>query len=97
MKSLDQLKTKLQKNPQTRAEYDALAGEFETARELIAVRTQAGRRHSDGRSAWHHEERDCTRRAANSPEQVNGAALCPGGGRACCGADWTFGELEQND
>lgn len=36
MKSLDQLKTKLLTNPQTCAEYDALAGEFETARELVA-------------------------------------------------------------
>ena len=47
MKSLDQLKTKLLKNPQTRAEYDALAGEFETARELIAARTLAGLTQSD--------------------------------------------------
>lgn len=47
MKTLDQLKTKLLKNPQTRAEYDALAGEFETARELIAARTQAGLTQSD--------------------------------------------------
>ena len=42
MKTMDQLKTQLLKNPQTRAEYDALAGEFETARELITARTQAG-------------------------------------------------------
>jgi predicted transcriptional regulator len=42
MKTLDQLKTNLLKNAQTRAEYDALAGEFETARELIAARAQAG-------------------------------------------------------
>ncbi len=47
MKSLDQLKTKLLNDPQTRAEYDALAGEFETARELIAARTQAGLTQSD--------------------------------------------------
>jgi DNA-binding XRE family transcriptional regulator len=47
MKSLDQLKTTLLKNPQTRAEYDALAGEFETARELITARTQAGLTQSD--------------------------------------------------
>lgn len=47
MKSLDQLKTKLLKNPQTRAEYDALAGKFETVRELIAARTQAGLTQSD--------------------------------------------------
>jgi len=42
MKSLNHLKTELLKNPQTRAEYDALAAEFETARELIAARSQAG-------------------------------------------------------
>jgi DNA-binding XRE family transcriptional regulator len=47
MKSLDQLKTTLLKNPQTRAEYDVLAGEFETARELITARTQAGLTQSD--------------------------------------------------
>lgn len=42
MKSLHQLKTELLANPQTRAEYEALAGEFETARELIAARSLAG-------------------------------------------------------
>jgi predicted transcriptional regulator len=42
MKSLHQLKTQLLADPQTRAEYDALAGEFETARELIAARSLAG-------------------------------------------------------
>jgi hypothetical protein len=42
MKSLEQLKTKLLKNPQTRAEYEAMADEFETVRELIAARTLAG-------------------------------------------------------
>ena len=42
MKTLNQLKTKLLLNPQTREEYDALAGEFETVRELIAARTLAG-------------------------------------------------------
>ncbi|HMN92714.1 MAG TPA: helix-turn-helix domain-containing protein [Hydrogenophaga sp.] len=47
MKTLNRLKTELLKNPQTRAEYDALAGEFETARELIAARTQAGLTQSD--------------------------------------------------
>jgi hypothetical protein len=41
MKSLHQLHTKLLKNPQTRADYDTLAGEFETARELMAPRTLA--------------------------------------------------------
>lgn len=50
MKSLDQLKSKLLKNPQTREEYDALAGEFETARELIAASEehQASPEHADG-------------------------------------------------
>ncbi|MDP2405928.1 MAG: hypothetical protein U1D36_11520 [Hydrogenophaga sp.] len=50
MKTLDQLKTKLLKNPQTRAEYDALAGEFEAARELMAafVERQSSPKHADG-------------------------------------------------
>lgn len=42
MKTLNRLKTELLKNPQTRAEYDALTGEFATARELIAARSLAG-------------------------------------------------------
>lgn len=42
MKSLHQLKSELLNNPQTRAEYDALGAEFETARELIAARSLAG-------------------------------------------------------
>jgi DNA-binding XRE family transcriptional regulator len=42
MKSLDQLKTELLKNPQTRAAYDELSEEFETARELITARSLAG-------------------------------------------------------
>ncbi len=42
MKSLHQLKTELLNNPQTRTEYEALGGEFETARELIAARGLAG-------------------------------------------------------
>jgi DNA-binding XRE family transcriptional regulator len=42
MKPLDQLKTELLKNPQTRSAYDALSEEFETARELIAARSLAG-------------------------------------------------------
>lgn len=50
MKSLDQLKTKLLKNPQTRAEHDALAGEIESARELVAAseERQASPEHADG-------------------------------------------------
>jgi predicted transcriptional regulator len=47
MKSLDQLKTRLLENAETRAQYDALAGEFETARELIAARTLAGLTQTD--------------------------------------------------
>jgi DNA-binding XRE family transcriptional regulator len=47
MKSLDQLKARLLENAETRAEYDALAGEFETARELIAARTLAGLTQTD--------------------------------------------------
>jgi DNA-binding XRE family transcriptional regulator len=42
MKPLDQLKTELLKSPQTRAAYDELSEEFETARELIAARSLAG-------------------------------------------------------
>lgn len=42
MKSLDQVKTDLLKNPKTRAEYGALGAEFETARELISARSLAG-------------------------------------------------------
>lgn len=42
MKSLHQLKTELLNNPQTRAEYEALGAEYETARELIAARGLAG-------------------------------------------------------
>lgn len=42
MKSLHQIKTELLNNPTTRAEYDALGDEFETARELIAARNLAG-------------------------------------------------------
>jgi DNA-binding XRE family transcriptional regulator len=47
MKSLDQLKIRLLEHAKTRAEYDALAGEFETARELIAARILAGLTQSD--------------------------------------------------
>lgn len=49
MKSLDQIKTKLLKNPQARAEYDVLAGEFETPREMMAAsgERQASPEHAD--------------------------------------------------
>lgn len=41
MKKLADLKTRLLADPETRAEYDALAGEFDMARELIEARTHA--------------------------------------------------------
>ncbi len=41
MKKLADLKKKLLADPQTRAEYDALAYEFEMAREVIEARTRA--------------------------------------------------------
>ncbi|MDD5478487.1 helix-turn-helix transcriptional regulator [Rhodoferax sp.] len=42
MKTLRTLKTELLADTDTRAEYDALAGEFNMARELIAARSRAG-------------------------------------------------------
>jgi len=42
MKTLKTIKAELLTDPATRAEYDALAPEFETARELIAARARAG-------------------------------------------------------
>lgn len=42
MKTLNALKTELLADPATCAEYDTLAPEFETARELIAARARAG-------------------------------------------------------
>lgn len=42
MKTLRTLKTELLADADTRAEYDALAGEFSMARELIAARGRAG-------------------------------------------------------
>jgi len=60
MKSLAQLKTKLLKNPQTRAEYDALAGEFEAARELMAA---SGERQSSPEQAHGAALRPCGGRA----------------------------------
>jgi ribosome-binding protein aMBF1 (putative translation factor) len=38
----EDMKARLLADPQTRAEYEALAPEFEVARELIAARTRAG-------------------------------------------------------
>lgn len=42
MKTFKAMKAELLADPATRAEYDALAPEFETARELVAARAQAG-------------------------------------------------------
>ena len=42
MKTLKTVKAQLLADPDTRAEYDALAPEFETARELVAARARAG-------------------------------------------------------
>jgi len=42
MKTLKTLKAELLADPATRAAYDALAPEFETARELLGARTRAG-------------------------------------------------------
>ena len=42
MKTLKTLKAALLAQPQTRAEYEALAEEFDMARELIAARGRAG-------------------------------------------------------
>lgn len=42
MKTLKTIKATMLADPKTRAEYDALADEFEMARELIAARTKAG-------------------------------------------------------
>lgn len=42
MKTLQQLKTQMLANPETRKAYDALADEFGMARELIAARASMG-------------------------------------------------------
>ena len=42
MKTLQSLKAELLSDADTRAEYDALADEFNMARELIAARSRAG-------------------------------------------------------
>jgi len=42
MKTLKALRTELLADPETRAEYDAMAHEFEMARELTAARSRAG-------------------------------------------------------
>jgi len=47
MKTLKSMKAKMLADPQTRAAYEALADEFEVARELIAARTRAGLTQAD--------------------------------------------------
>ena len=42
MRTLKTLKAELLADPQTRAEFDALAPEFDTAREMVAARAKAG-------------------------------------------------------
>lgn len=42
MKTLKELKAEMLADTATRAEYDAMAGEFEIARELVAARSRAG-------------------------------------------------------
>jgi len=42
MKTLEELKQTMLQDPATKAEYDALEQEFDTARELIAARARAG-------------------------------------------------------
>ncbi len=47
MKTLKELKTELLKDSQTLREYEALAEEFEVARELIAARARVGLTQAD--------------------------------------------------
>lgn len=47
MKTLKEFKTELLKDPQTLREYEALAEEFEVARELIAARARVGLTQAD--------------------------------------------------
>lgn len=47
MKTLKELKTELLKDPHTLREYEALAEEFEVARELIAARARVGLTQAD--------------------------------------------------
>ncbi len=47
MKTLKTLKAAMLADPKTRAEYEALADEFEMARELISARTKAGMTQDD--------------------------------------------------
>lgn len=47
MKTLAELKAELLANPSTQAEYDALADEFDMARELITARSRADLTHAN--------------------------------------------------
>jgi DNA-binding XRE family transcriptional regulator len=47
MKTLKELKTELLKDPHTLREYEALAEEFEVARELISARARVGLTQAD--------------------------------------------------
>lgn len=47
MKTLAQLKTEMLADPATTVEYDALAPEFDMARELITARSRAGLTQAD--------------------------------------------------
>ena len=47
MKTLKDLKATMLQNPEFKAEYDALASEFDMARELVAARNKAGLTQSD--------------------------------------------------
>ena len=47
MKTLQDLKATMLQNPEFKAEYDALASEFDMARELVAARNKAGLTQSD--------------------------------------------------
>ena len=47
MKTLKDLKAIMLQNPEFKAEYDALASEFDMARELVAARNKAGLTQSD--------------------------------------------------
>ena len=47
MKTLQQLKSQMLANPETRKAYDAMADEFGMARELIAARARAGLSQAD--------------------------------------------------
>jgi 2-oxoglutarate dehydrogenase complex dehydrogenase (E1) component-like enzyme len=69
MKTLKELKSELLKDSQTLREYEALAEEFEVARELIAARARVGLTQAD------------VAEYANSPALCKGHRL-PGSGQA---------------